>query len=276
MNPCGCNPALTYLNYCWHTTLSHIYKVPKWDKKFLTNVPQNCTVAYRLLVFAELRDLSSLLFHPGDQPLQLSLQILPLLAMLSRIYLLHQLLMLTDKKKIHTQITSCVKENNEDKKKPYSQAHLSELVLQSQQQVRQWAKWLICSFRLPVRRWGEVLLETFLGGTTRPLQSAHSLTQLGLMVLHHVKDTLYVGVDWVARACRLWQVGEIKMNQKREGVNNNTCFFLVIADLPFLQQKALFCALGHLAMPTHSAWRFSEVEDSSYHHYVQINIFLNH
>lgn len=43
-------------------------------------------------MFAELCDLSSLLFHPDDQPLQFFLQVLLVLGLLSGIYLTHQLM----------------------------------------------------------------------------------------------------------------------------------------------------------------------------------------
>lgn len=75
-------------------------------------MPLDCTewwFTYCLLVFAELRDLSSLLLHPGDQPLQFSLQIFPLLGMLGCIYLTHQLLVLADTKTTQKQKTKCVK-----------------------------------------------------------------------------------------------------------------------------------------------------------------------
>lgn len=50
---------------------------------------------YRLLVFAELCDLSSLLLHPDDQPLQFFLQVLLVLGLLSGIYLTHQFMIFT-------------------------------------------------------------------------------------------------------------------------------------------------------------------------------------
>lgn len=65
-------------------------------------------LTYSLLVFAELSDLNSLLFHPCHQPLQFSLQVLLLLPMLGCIDLMHQLLMLTAKK-IQAQIIKCEK-----------------------------------------------------------------------------------------------------------------------------------------------------------------------
>lgn len=55
-------------------------------------------------MFTELCDLSSLLLHPGNQTLQFSLKIRLLLAMLGRLYLMDQLLMLTDKFNTQTQI----------------------------------------------------------------------------------------------------------------------------------------------------------------------------
>lgn len=69
--------------------------------KIVTNQsPLSCTnlwVTYHPLVFAELGDLRSFILHPGDQQLQFSLEVLPLLRILSSVDLTHQLLMLTDK-----------------------------------------------------------------------------------------------------------------------------------------------------------------------------------
>lgn len=98
-------------------------------------------------------------------------------------------------------------------KKADSQAHLPKLILQSQEQVGQRAQWLLCSLRQGVRflksggRWREFFLKAFLGTRTRPVQSTHLVTQLRMMMLHHVKDTLYVGVDWMAWARWLWWIG---------------------------------------------------------------------
>lgn len=134
----------------------------------------------------------------------------------------------------------------------YSQAHLAQLVLQSQQQVGERAERPVD--RLPVRlprwirgRWrDEVLLKVFLCRGTRPVQRAHSFTQLRLVVLHHVKDALYVGVNWMARARRLWQArGEwkfitISKKRKKKKVQNIGHIY----DLLFLQQRAFLGALG--------------------------------
>ena len=47
------------------------------------------------------------------------------------------------------------------------------------------------------------LAEALLGSQARPAHGLHLLTQLGLVVLHHVEDALQVGVDRVARTRRL-------------------------------------------------------------------------
>ena len=78
----------------------------------------------------------------------------------------------------------------------YSQAHLSKFILQSQDQVGQRAQRLIHRWTVRLlERCKKFLTEAFLGSASRSVQGAHSLTQLRLVVLHHVEDALHIGVD---------------------------------------------------------------------------------
>lgn len=152
---------------------------------------------YYPLVLAELSDLSCLLLHPGNQLLQISLQFLPLLLILSCIYLMLQLLMLADKN-INAHELSCQKLEKPNNMS-YSQTHLSKLILQSQEQVRQRAQRLIHRWTVRLlestERCKKFLTEVFPDSTSRPVQGAHSLTQLRLVVFHHVEDALYISMD---------------------------------------------------------------------------------
>lgn len=50
-------------------------------------------------------------------------------------------------------------------------------------------------------RWREGFLKVL--PDSRSVQSSDPFTQLGLMMLHHMKYALHVGMDWVAWACWL-------------------------------------------------------------------------
>lgn len=79
-----------------------------------------------------------------------------------------------------------------------AQTHLSELILQSQEQVGERAQRLIGL--VTGRPGGEVPIEVSLDCSRRPVQSAHLFTQPGLVVLQHVEEALNVGVNRVAGA----------------------------------------------------------------------------
>lgn len=56
----------------------------------------------------------------------------------------------------------------------------------------------------------------------RPAQGTHPLTQVGLVVLHHVEDTLHVSVHRVAGACRLRERWGEMWSSVTEGFSQQT------------------------------------------------------
>lgn len=106
-------------------------------------------------------------------------------------------------------------------RKKYLQAHLSQLVLQSQEQVWKRTQWLMLLFYLCVtlmRTWGRQrkgFLEIFPDSILRSVQSADSFAQLGLVMLHHMKYTLHIGMDWVAWARWLDEAQDVKTHCKQ-------------------------------------------------------------
>lgn len=139
----------------------------------------------------------------------------------------------------------------ERKKKKDLQAHLSQLVLQSQKQVWQWAQWLMLLFNLSVMltrtrgRCRKGFLKVFPGSMSGSVQSTDPLTQLGLVMLHHVKYALHVGMDWVAWACWLDKAQNSKSYCKPDN-NRMTSGSLSERILPFLWWRVFFGALAQL------------------------------
>ena len=105
----------------------------------------------------------------------------------------------------------------------YSQAHLSQLILQGQQQVRQRAQ-VLRRWPRPggLGRWrgcGQGLTQASAGPATHLVQGVHAVAQLGLMVLHHVQQTLHVAAHRVASAGGLQQIhnkGEMRADARTD------------------------------------------------------------
>lgn len=158
-------------------------------------------------MLAELGDLRSLFFHPGDQSLQLHLQGFPVPAMWRRLDLLHQLLMLAEGRHPLTLARGrALARGGLRRDAARVQTHLSQLVLQGQEQVGQQARRHLRPLPLLGGVGGgggggrELFREVFLDSACRFVQSADLLAEPGLVVLHHVKDALNVGVDRMAGA----------------------------------------------------------------------------
>lgn len=111
----------------------------------------------------------------------------------------------------------------------------------------------------------KVLLEAFLGSTARTVHSEHSFTQLGLMMLHHMKNALYVGVDRMAGACRLCE----QKGDTTQYFHDAKLQLSLRTNLPFQLERGFFRSLGGLLMLARSVWRFSEVKERFHHDYIQ-------
>lgn len=124
------------------------------------------------------------------------------------------------------------------------QTHVSQLVLQSQEQVGEQARRPLCLLPLlgrGVRGGGEkIFTEVFPDSACGFVQRAHLLAEPGLVVLHHVEDALNVGVNRMAGAGRLsGRGGGHNRHQRLLRTNNFPAF-------TFPATKGIFLGFGPL------------------------------